>query len=259
MKLNIVPASRGAQWVKLGIQTFLKQPLALSGLFFIFLAVMSLLSVLPIVGSAMAFVLMPGVTLGLLAASREASNGKFPMPTILITGFRAGPVQRRHILVLGALYTVCIVFIVCATPLVDGGSFAKLMLLGQPVSVEARQEMDFQLAMLFASGLNMPLTLLFCHASALIHWHGVPPVKSLFFSLAAIASNFRAFVVYGLVWMGVFLGFGIIMATLVAALGGVEAVAAIAYPAAMLIATMVFTSIYFTFHDSFEQTPGEDT
>ncbi len=259
MKLNIVPASRGAQWVKLGIQTFFRQPLALSGLFFIFLAVMSLLSVVPIVGSAVAFVLMPGVTMGLLAASREANDRKFPMPTILITAFRAGAVQRRHMLVLGALYTGCIVLIVCATPLIDGGEFAKLMLLGQPVSTEARQEMDFQLAMLFASGLNMPLTLLFCHASALIHWHGVPPVKSLFFSLAAIAANFRAFVIYGLVWMGVFLGFGVVMATLVAALGGIEAVAAIAYPAAMLIATMVFTSIYFTFQDSFERTPGEDT
>ncbi len=259
MKLNIVPASRGIQWVKLGMQTFFKQPLALSGLFFIFLAVMSLLNVLPMLGSVLAFVLMPGVTLGLMAASREASNGKFPMPTILVTAFRAGAQQRRHMLVLGALYTVCIVLIVCVTPLIDGGGFAKIMLLGQAPSTEARQEMDFQWAMLFASGLNMPLTLLFCHASALIHWHGLRPVKSLFFGLAAIVGNFRAFVVYGLVWMGVFLGFGIIMALLVAALGGVETVAVMAYPAAMLIATMVFTSLYFTFQGSFEFTPGDDT
>jgi hypothetical protein len=259
MKLNIVPASRGAQWVKLGIQTFFRQPLALSGLFFIFLAVMSVLNVLPVVGNVLAFVLMPGVTMGLLAASREASNGKFPMPTILVIAFRAGPEQRRHMLVLGALYTVCIVVIVCMTPLIDGGNFAKLMLLGQALPAEARQEVDFQLAMLFASGLNMPLTLLFCHASALIHWHGVPPVKSLFFSVAAIAGNFRAFVVYGLAWMGVFLGFATAMALLVSAFGGVEAVATIAFPAAMLIATMVFTSIYFTFQGSFEFTPGDDT
>ena len=33
MKLNIVPARTGIQWVKLGIQTFFRQPLALSGLF----------------------------------------------------------------------------------------------------------------------------------------------------------------------------------------------------------------------------------
>ena len=258
MKLNIVPASRGAQWVKLGVQTFFRQPLALSGLFFIFLAVMSVLNVLPVIGSVLAFVLMPGVTLGLLAATREASNGKFPMPTILITAFRTGAQQRRFMLVLGALYTAGIVIILCCTPLVDGGNFAKLMLLGQVPSADARQAMDFQFAMLLASTLNMPLTLLFCHASALVHWHGTPPVKSLFFALAAVAGNFRAFVVYGLVWMGVFLGFGIIMSMLVVAIGGVEAVAAMAYPAALLLATMVFASIYFTFQDSFELTPGDD-
>ena len=259
MKLQIVPASTGVQWVKLGMQTFFKQPLALSGLFFIFLAVMSVLNVLPIIGSVLAFVLMPGVTFGLLAAAREASAGKFPMPTILITAFRSGPLLRRYMLILGALYTVGIVLILCATPLIDGGGFAKLMLLGETPSVEARQDVDFQFALLFASGLNMPLTLLFCHASALIFWHNTTPVKSLFFSLAAIAGNFRAFVVYGLVWMGVFLGFGITMAVLVGVIGGVETVAALAYPAAMLIATMVFTSIYFTFQGSFELTPGDDT
>lgn len=259
MKLQIVPASRGIQWVQLGIRTFFKQPLALSGLFFIFLAVMSVLNVLPIVGSVLSFVLMPGVTFGLLAAAREASHGKFPMPTILITAWRSGSVQRSHMLVLGALYTVGLVLILCVTPLVDGGGFAKMMLLGEAPSAEERQDMGFQFAMLFASGLNMPLTLLFCHATALVHWHNAPPVKSLFFSLAAIAGNFRAFAVYGLVWMGIFLGFGIIMAMLVTAIGGVETIAALAYPAAMLIATMVFTSIYFTFEGSFELAQGEGT
>ena len=34
VKLNIVPARTGLQWVKLGIRTFLRQPLALAGLFF---------------------------------------------------------------------------------------------------------------------------------------------------------------------------------------------------------------------------------
>ena len=265
MKLQIVPAATGLQWVKLGMQTFFRQPLALAGLFFIFLAAMSVFNVIPVIGSVVAFVLMPGVTFGLLAAAREASNGKFPMPTILITAFRSGPQERRDMLILGALYTVGIVLVLCATPLVDGGGFAKLMLLGQTPSPEERQDLSFQFAMLFASGLNMPLTLLFCHAAALVHWHNTSPVKSLFFSLAAIAGNIRAFLVYGLVWMGVFLGFGIIMAILVGVVGvvgvvgGVETVAALAYPAAMLIAATVFTSIYFTFEGSFELTPGDDT
>jgi len=102
------------------------------------------------------------------------------------------------------------------------------------------------------------LSLLFWHAPALVHWHGVAPVKSLFFSLVACMRNFWALTVYGLVWIGVFLLFGIIMAMLAAMLGNPDAVAAVLYPAAMLMAAMIFTSLYFTFLDSFEFTPGEE-
>ena len=36
MKLNIVPASTGALWVKQGAKTFVRQPVALTGLFLMF-------------------------------------------------------------------------------------------------------------------------------------------------------------------------------------------------------------------------------
>jgi uncharacterized membrane protein len=78
MKLNIVPARTGIQWVKLGIQTFFRQPLALSGLFFMFMAVMSIASMVPLIGSALALALLPAATLGLMAATQEATRGKFP-------------------------------------------------------------------------------------------------------------------------------------------------------------------------------------
>ena len=54
MKLNIVPARAGAGWVKSGIQTFFKQPLALAGLFFMFMAAMTIATMLPLLGSALA-------------------------------------------------------------------------------------------------------------------------------------------------------------------------------------------------------------
>ena len=37
MKLNIVPARTGLQWVKLGLRTFMQQPFALTALFFLLL------------------------------------------------------------------------------------------------------------------------------------------------------------------------------------------------------------------------------
>ena len=68
MKLQIVPASRGVQWAKLGMRTFLKQPLALVGLFFMFMAMISLLSMVPLLGNVGALILIPGATLGFMAA-----------------------------------------------------------------------------------------------------------------------------------------------------------------------------------------------
>ena len=80
----------GIQWVKLGMRTFFKQPLALAGLFFMFMAVMSVLSIVPVLGNALALALLPAATLGLMAATLESTRGKFPMPSILISAFRAG-------------------------------------------------------------------------------------------------------------------------------------------------------------------------
>ena len=106
MKLRIVPARTGASWVRQGIQVFWKQPLALSGLFFMFMAVMSVFSIVPYLGNALALGLLPAATLGLMAATREAEKGKFPMPSILISAFRAGQQRKQSMLVLGALYAL---------------------------------------------------------------------------------------------------------------------------------------------------------
>lgn len=257
MNLLIVPAKRGVQWVKLGIQTFFRQPLALSGLFFIFLAAMSLLSLVPVLGNALALTLLPGATLGLMAASREAHTGQFPMPTVLVSAFRAGRSQIRAMLILGALYAAGFLLVMGASALFDGGKVARLYLLGGSITLETLESADFELAMLVAMALYMPLSLLFWHAPALVHWHRISPVKSLFFSLMACKRNFWAFTVYGLAWAGVFLVIGMVVATVAVLLGNAELVAAVMFPAAMLMAAMFFTSIYFSFEDCFEVTPGE--
>jgi hypothetical protein len=257
MKLQIIPAKQGVQWVKLGIQTFFRQPLALSGLFFLFMAVMSILSIVPVLGNVLALALLPGATLGLMAATKEAGNGKFPMPFVLISAFRAGRQQLRAMLVLGGLYALGFLTVLGMSALVDGGKFAKLYLIGGALTPELVQDGSFQTAMLVAMALYMPLSLLFWHAPALVHWHGISPVKSLFFSFVACFRNFGAFTVYGLVWLGAFMLMGMVVASIAALSGSAELVTATLFPSALLMAAMFFTSIYFTFRDSFETSSGE--
>ena len=72
------------------MRTFFRQPLALAGLFFMYMAAASVLSLMPVLGTVVALAIVPAATLGLMAATREATLGKFPMPSILISAFRAG-------------------------------------------------------------------------------------------------------------------------------------------------------------------------
>ena len=54
MKLHIVPARTGMGWVKLGVRAFWRQPMALAALFFMTMAAMSLATMIPLVGPAIA-------------------------------------------------------------------------------------------------------------------------------------------------------------------------------------------------------------
>jgi hypothetical protein len=256
MKLNIVPARTGIQWVKQGIKTFFKQPLALAGLFFMFMAAMSVLSMLPLVGNALALGLLPAATLGLMAATQEAAKGKFPMPSVLISAFRAGQTQMRAMLVLGVLYALGFLLVMGVSALVDGGDFARMYLLGTSLSREAVMAPDFQNALWVSMALYLPLSLLFWHAPALVHWHTLPPLKSLFFSAVACLRNFGAFLVFGLTWSAVFAVTGLVVTLVATAVGGPAAAGAAMFPAAMLLAAMFFTSLYFTYQSSFETTEG---
>lgn len=257
MKLNIVPARTGIEWVKLGIRTFLRQPLALAGLFFLFMAVMSIASLIPLLGNTLALALLPAATLGFMAATLEASKGRFPMPSILVSAFRAGQQRMQAMLVLGALYAAGFLLVMGISALFDGGDFARLYLLGGKLTRERIAAPEFQVAMWVAMGLYLPLSLLFWHAPALVHWHGVPPVKSLFFSAVACLRNFGAFTVFGLAWMAVFIVVGLVITTLAGLLGSASAASVVLLPGALLMAAMFFSSFYFTFRDSFAGTAGE--
>jgi hypothetical protein len=256
MKLKLVPARQGIVWVRLGMRTFFKQPLAITGLFFMFMAAMSVLSMVPVLGSGIALALLPAATLGLMVATEEANKGKFPMPVVLVSAFRAGRQQLRSMVILGVLYALGFALVMGISTLVDDGQFARLYLGGE-VNPEQLMQSDFELAALTAMALYMPLALMFWHAPALVHWHGISPAKSLFFSLVACLRNFWAYTLFGLTWMAAFLTMGLVVAIIAAIAGSPALVNAILFPLGLSMAAMFFTSIYFTFVDTFDLTPGE--
>ncbi|GAB3192071.1 BPSS1780 family membrane protein [Hydrogenophaga aquatica] len=256
MRLNHVPARTGLLWVKLGIRTFLRQPLALAGLFFMFMMAVSVLTLVPIVGAALALALLPAATLGLMAATRDAASGNFPMPAVLASAFRAGQERMRAMMVLGGMYAIGS-FVVMGLSALLTGDLGQALQPTTEITEEALRQPAMLRQLLVNMVLYIPLGLLFWHAPALVHWHGVSPAKSLFFSAMACWTNKGAMLVYFLAWSGVFLGFALAVVTLASFVGGPQLLGVLMFPMAMLMSAMFFTSLYFTFRDSFVTDDGQ--
>ncbi len=261
MKLHIVPARTGIDWVKSGIRVFWRQPLAMAALFFMTMAAMSIASLVPLIGPALALALLPAATLVMMVAAAEALEGRFPTPAVMLKALRTGRDRMRALAVLGALYAAGFLAVMAFSALFDGGQFALVYMGGEPMTREIAEDPRFQTAMWVSLVLYLPLSLLFWHAPGLVHWHGVPPVKSLFFSIVACVRNMGAFTLFGLGWLGVFLLGGVLIslvASLFAALGLLGAGAApglvgsLMVGMALVMAGMFFSSVVFTFRDCFE-------
>ena len=272
MKLHIVPARTGAEWVRLGLKTFWRQPLAFISLFFLLMALISTVSLLPLVGSVLAPILLPFMTLGLMVATSIAytdnaegagTAGHAQRPTgsaMFVAVAAAMRTEWRSLVKLGVISAAHFVVAVLLTSFIDGGQLARAYLLDDMPSAETIASSDFQVARMFLMCLNLPLSLAMWHAPALVHWHGVEPVKSIFFSVVALFRNFGAYALFVLAWFGVFLLAGIGMGLIATVLIGVGAAAGgaalignvLIVGSALVLAAMSLSSTWFTFRDSFD-------
>ncbi|MCX7741772.1 MAG: BPSS1780 family membrane protein [Tepidimonas sp.] len=254
MRLQRVPARTGWQWVRQGLRTFARQPLAMAGLFFLFILLVSVLALVPVLGAPLALALLPAATLGIMAATQQAERGRFPMPTVLASAFAAGRERARAMLLLGALYALGSLLVIALATLLAGGGVEAL-----GTGEEGRPRLDDPVLvrnLAWQAVLYLPLGLLFWHAPALVHWHGVPPVKALFFSLVACWANKAALTVFILGWAAVFVVVALVLVLLGSLLGGAAVIQALLFPVASLLSAAFFTSLYYTFRDSFVNDDG---
>jgi hypothetical protein len=238
VQLQLVPASEGFVWFKQGISTFVKQPLALGGIFFIALACFQVFGLLPVVGLLAWVVLTPCVNIGLTAAMADAHHQKFPSPKRLLYAFSKDRASTRAVLGLGGIYLLGLFCLVALTWWLFGSDIAALAkegqaaakgagvsMLGSPASTGTGADLPIVAgAASGASGANaaalsptelfealpgffwffailaVPMTMMTWHAPALVFWYQVSPVKAMFFSLVAMARNWQALCIYFLAW-----------------------------------------------------------
>jgi hypothetical protein len=260
MKLTTIAPRKGMQWVRLGVLTFLGQPLILSSFFFMYFILASLLRLVPLMGNVVALVLLPSFTVGFMEATRMLTAqkngvgngaGQKPSPLILLTAFRQGRSSTQAMLTLGALYAGAVVLVIAASALADGGQFAQMYFGGAQANPEAQKDDVLMASTLLICVLYTPVSMLFWHAPALVLWHGVAPVKAIFFSTVACWRNLKAFALYSLGWVCL----SVCMGTLLAMLGlliSQSVLGIVMLPAMVILVAMFFTSQYFSFIDSFD-------
>ncbi len=269
MKLNLVPARTGVTWVQQGVKTFAVQPMVFFSLFMVFMTAIALLSLVPAIGGVLGLMLIPAMTLGLMVATeqvalarnaRGAQDGK-PKPAtaaVFITAFAAVRQRARSLAILGFLFAACVLAAVWLASLFDDGQLQPLVSEDGTANIEAMQSAMFQLAFLLRLVFYVPISLLFWHAPALVHWHGITPVKSLFFSVVACFRNVRAMLMFGVVWMMMSLAASVVLgligtvAIAVAGSAGGGFGAALILGGSLALTAMFFCTNWFMFRDTFQ-------
>jgi hypothetical protein len=154
-------------------------------------------------------------------------------------------------LILGLCYTAGFIGILGLSNFIDGGEFIKLSLGETHLDDLSTITPELQNAFWFTTILNLLLSSIFWYAPALVHWHSLPAIKSLFFSTVAFISNWRAFLVFGLAWLMVSGATASTLLLIGSLLDNFEFAATAMIPAMLMISAMFFCSTYFSFKDSF--------
>jgi hypothetical protein len=249
MKSKLVPASQGLVWVRQGLRIFFKRPMAFCLLFLIYL----------IVGPMLMLAVAPLATVGFMIATKQAMQGRFPMPSVYVEPLRASRPQRWAQVRLGLGYALGAAFVLWLGDAIGGTAFDALRqayAAGKTTPEELGPligDSDLQWGWLvMLAGLAL-LSMPFWHAPALVHWGRQSARKALFFSTVACWRNKGALAMYALGWGAIVLLFALVVPSILAIAGMPQLAFAIVTPATLMISAAMYASLYFTFADSFEQ------
>jgi len=248
MQARIVPARQGAAWLVDGWRLFRAAPLGWLAMVFAYWIIMTLASVVPFIGVAAASIMVPAFSVGFMAAARAASRRGPVELSLLFDGFRHQPKSQ---LILGVIYLMALGTLLSATTLVDDGALASWMLTGRRPAEEALQSDDFLQALAVAALLYTPVLMAFWFAPPLAAWHGVGPIKALFFSFVACLLNWRPFLVYGAfsALVVVVLPLAVLLTLMLASLK--IAAMSLVFPVLLVLLPTLFASFYASYRDVF--------
>jgi hypothetical protein len=248
MQARIVQTGKGALWLADGWRLFRAAPLGWIAIVFAYWLIMTLVSVVPLVGVAAASILVPAFSVGFMAAARAAASRGPVELAQLFDGFRH---HLRSQIILGVVYFACLGLVLAATALADEGALAGWMLAGRRPADDVLQSDAFLTALVAAATLYAPVLMMFWFAPPLAAWHGTGPAKALFFSFFACLMNWRAFLAYGAVTalLALTLPLAVLSVVMMASLK--VAAMSLVFPLLIVLLPTLFASFYASYRDVF--------
>ena len=252
MKLRVVPASQGLQWVKNGIAVCARQPWGFLSLLGLVVTSTVLLSAVPLIGAVVVVGAMPMVWMAFMLASRRVLSGRRISPLLFGELLKDAEARKRW-LRLGGLYALALFLVVSLGMLLGPGPSALSDALGNIKPPDSPLDSPVVLnSMLWWLALALPVSLAFWHTPALVFWARVPVRKALFFSAIASWRNLLPFAVYGACWVALQVAVGAAVQVLSLVIPSPTLLTVTAVMASLWVLSAFYASLYFSVVDCFE-------
>ena len=215
-----------------------------TGLVISYLFILLVLSNLPLVGVALAAVIVPFGTVALAAAGRDAERNVAPRPQLLLEGWRT-PEARGGLLRLGMIHAGLMLAVNICIALLAADEVEQWKIVdGQIDTASVMANLPWGA---FAAGvlLYVPALMLTWFSPLLVAWEKMTLAKSLFFSFFACWRNRSAFLVVGGLLLGVILA-GAFVAAQIVSLSGLRGAYAslIMTPVALVMSAVAYSTLW---------------
>ena len=243
MQAFALPLSAGFTWIRDGWRLFRLQPITFLSWGMFLSLVLKAASAIPPIGPILFVIFLPAINLMTLTACKEESAGNRMQLGMWFAPLRQPGVLKRMV-GMGALYfAICLlVGLVALLP------FMNDLAVAVDLSTEAKDITPLLSAirgpLIVFACLYILVASFFWYAPTLAGWHSISLLQSLFFSFVACWRNKLAFIVYGLLWLGIFLGIDLITGLMLSA-GVSETVAwALQMPLNIIGVSVLYCSFY---------------
>jgi hypothetical protein len=248
----------GYRWFRRGLTLFMQQPwqwLALVGM--IFFATL-LLVTLPILGLVTVYLIMPGISAGLMLGAQDVAHDRPLRFPALIAGFKQAP---RPLVGIGGVNFLATLLFSLLLSLGWGPEFQRLIELASSPATDVQVMEEALHDMTVPSLLNLAflfaLSMANWFAPALVVFRGQAAGPAMLASVKASLANAVPFLVYGLLFLAVVVVLSVVLGFLLTLLQHVIGQTAgigmlLVFPVVCALFAQVLATMYVSYGDVFE-------